>query len=115
MSEKDKESISDRSLPIIEKKSYPDYLKAQREQREKEGRQIKKYDWENDIKSPNQDRHQKYDNVISKAKALEEVAKREEGILKAKGGHSKDLKLGEHISDMLIDAIKAKLAVLGEL
>ena len=105
---------AEKSLPQI-RQLYPDYIKMLREKRETAGKPIKKYDWEKDIRSSSQDKKQKLDNVIMKAKAIEEAAERKEGILKAKGGTAKDIQLGEHISDMWIDAVEAKLALLKQL
>jgi hypothetical protein len=43
---------------------------------------------------------------------LEEEAKRKEQLLLLKGGPEKDIKEGEKVSNLLIDAIRAKLTIL---
>ena len=110
-SNKSKES-SDTSTNV-EKKGYTNYLLQQRKYREKCGKH--KNDWLHELKDKSLSRVEKYGHIIGKAKSLEENARREEMLLRAKGGTAQDIQLGEHISDMLIDAIKAKLAVLSDL
>lgn len=47
-----------------------------------------------------------------KAKKLEEKAKRKEQLILLNGGPEKNSQLGDDVSNMLIDAIRAKLTIL---
>jgi hypothetical protein len=52
------------------------------------------------------------ENIKIKAHQLEEQAKMKEKYLRYNGGAEKNPELGEDISNMMIDAIKAKLTIL---
>jgi hypothetical protein len=52
------------------------------------------------------------ENIKIKAQMLEEQAKMKEKYLKHSGGAEKNPELGEDVSNMMIDAIKAKLTIL---
>jgi len=84
-----------------------DYLIEQRRKRTK--LRIDK-DWINDLENPKLNLKEKYNLVIRKASRMESEAKMRESILIAKGGDN--LEMNENITDMLVEAIKAKLAVL---
>ena len=73
---------------------------------------IPKYDWAADLNNNKLDANEKYSKLIGKASLIEERAKMEEKLLNVKGGAEHNPEMGEHISDMFIDAIKAKLAIL---
>ena len=98
----------------------PDYLAQLRKKREDSGgpdiqhRRIG-MDWQSDMKNENLNVLQKYERIIDKASMIEERAKREERVLQAKGGADRDIAKGEFVSDLFIDAIKAKLAILDQL
>jgi hypothetical protein len=73
------------------------------------------YNWEEDINNSRLSDHEKYSRIVSKANLIEERAKMKEKIMLAKGGAAKNYELGECVSDMLLDAIRAKLTVLEQL
>ena len=50
--------------------------------------------------------------IRKKASYLEEKAKKQERFIELNGGASRNQEEGEKMSSMLIDAIKAKLAIL---
>ena len=52
------------------------------------------------------------EQIKIKANILEEQAKMKEKFLHLNGGSEKNPELGENVSNMLIDAIKAKLTIL---
>lgn len=52
------------------------------------------------------------EQIKIKANILEEQAKMKEKFLNLNGGSEKNPELGENVSNMLIDAIKAKLTIL---
>ena len=52
------------------------------------------------------------EQIKIKAHMLEEQAKMKEKLLQFNGGTEKNPELGEDVSNMLIDAIKAKLTIL---
>ncbi len=52
------------------------------------------------------------EQIKIKANMLEEQAKMKEKFLNLNGGSEKNPELGEDVSNMLIDAIKAKLTIL---
>ena len=53
--------------------------------------------------------------IRKKANYLEEKAKEEEKFIELKGWARRNQEVGEKMSNMLIDAIKAKLAILDSL
>jgi hypothetical protein len=55
--------------------------------------------------------HYKHEIKI-KAKLIEEEAKRKEKLLSALGGANKNPELGANVSNLLVDAIKAKITIL---
>lgn len=52
------------------------------------------------------------EQIKIKARAIEQQAKMKEKFLELNGGTEKNPELGENVSNMLIDAIKAKLTIL---
>lgn len=52
------------------------------------------------------------EQIKIKAQMLEQQAKMKEKLLQLNGGTEKNPELGEDVSNMLIDAIKAKLTIL---
>lgn len=105
-------TIEDKSAGSLQKK---DYLAEMRKLKERSKAKRAKYDWTNDIHDKNLNSIEKYNKVVEKADLIEEQARRKEQMLRAKGGAEKDPDMGEVVSDMFIDAIKAKLAVLENL
>jgi len=73
------------------------------------------YNWEADIKDDRLTEVEKCEKIIEKAELIEKNAKMKEKVLELKGGAVKNYELGEFVSDMFLDAIKAKLAVLENL
>jgi hypothetical protein len=102
---------------IKEKRKHIDYLGEQRKKREQTNLtygEIKR-DWSADIKNTNLNPAERYNRIVSKANILEEKAKMKEKILFARGGAEKDPEMGKDVTDMFIDAIKAKLSVLEQI
>eukprot|EP00830_Metopus_es_P014928 TRINITY_DN4135_c0_g1_i1.p1 TRINITY_DN4135_c0_g1~~TRINITY_DN4135_c0_g1_i1.p1 ORF type:complete len:387 (-),score=122.02 TRINITY_DN4135_c0_g1_i1:7-1167(-) len=99
------------------KKNNIDYLTKQRLERESNKSYVKphKHNWKADICDKNLRVKEKFDRVIIKANTIEEDARRKEQMLHCKGGVDKNPEISESISDLYIDAIKAKLAILGHL
>lgn len=100
-----------------EKAKKLDYLGELRKKREEHYGASKpvKYDWTNDLKDEKLNPSEKYSRLVGKANMIEEQAKMKEKLLQAKGGTEKNPEMGEFVSDMFIDAIKAKLAILENL
>eukprot|EP01022_Parablepharisma_sp_SALTPOND_P019363 TRINITY_DN3292_c0_g2_i1.p7 TRINITY_DN3292_c0_g2~~TRINITY_DN3292_c0_g2_i1.p7 ORF type:complete len:373 (-),score=73.27 TRINITY_DN3292_c0_g2_i1:14091-15209(-) len=73
-----------------------------------------RYNWKNDLNNKSLNEVEKINRVVAKAGMLEQRAKMEEKVMRAAGLQG-NVALGEQVSDMLIDAIKAKLAVLEKL
>eukprot|EP00826_Nyctotherus_ovalis_P012172 TRINITY_DN13190_c0_g1_i2.p1 TRINITY_DN13190_c0_g1~~TRINITY_DN13190_c0_g1_i2.p1 ORF type:complete len:486 (-),score=114.27 TRINITY_DN13190_c0_g1_i2:141-1598(-) len=95
-----------RSKPI-------DYLTEQRRKRESGKQSLKaNSDWVKDLENPKLGQREKCDLVMQKASKMENEARIKERLLLAKGGPGSDLKMNENITDMLVEAVKAKLAVL---
>ena len=68
--------------------------------------------WEKMIKRNKYSLQENVEQIKIKAKKLEEDAKRKEQLINLNGGPEKNAKLGEDVSNMLIDAIRAKLTKL---
>eukprot|EP00826_Nyctotherus_ovalis_P042832 TRINITY_DN4469_c0_g6_i1.p1 TRINITY_DN4469_c0_g6~~TRINITY_DN4469_c0_g6_i1.p1 ORF type:complete len:487 (+),score=246.31 TRINITY_DN4469_c0_g6_i1:326-1786(+) len=93
-----------------------DYLAELRRKRESNrNHKLPKYDWTTDLNDDKLDTNEKYSRLIGKANLIEEQARKEEKLLHVKGGTEHNPEMGEHVSDMFIDAIKAKLAILENL
>ena len=56
--------------------------------------------------------YENVENIKLKAQLLEENARKKEMILKLNGGTEKNPEIGSEVSNMLLDAIKAKLTIL---
>lgn len=56
--------------------------------------------------------YENVENIKLKAKLLETKAKKKEKLLKLNGGTEKNPEIGSEVSNMLLDAIKAKLTIL---
>ena len=56
--------------------------------------------------------YENVENIKLKAKLLEAQAKKKEKLLKLNGGTEKNPEIGSEVSNMLLDAIKAKLTIL---
>ena len=90
-----------------------DYLAEQRRKRERNPILISKsINWEKDLNNPSLGMEQKCNLVIGKASQIEREARIKEDLLRARGGADKNPGLESNITDMFIEAIKAKLAVL---
>eukprot|EP00357_Protocruzia_adherens_P032484 CAMPEP_0115025222 /NCGR_PEP_ID=MMETSP0216-20121206/33837_1 /TAXON_ID=223996 /ORGANISM="Protocruzia adherens, Strain Boccale" /LENGTH=583 /DNA_ID=CAMNT_0002399695 /DNA_START=27 /DNA_END=1778 /DNA_ORIENTATION=+ len=105
-------------------KKVVDYLKDMRVKREEKKKYFRvkstSYSWEEDMQSDNVSKTEKLDKVKTKAQKIEEHAKKQEKLLKLMsddkdGLDERNLDAGEQISDMYIESIKAKLAILGEM
>ena len=93
----------------------PDYLSELRKKREDIGVVPYKSNWESDFNDSKLAIEERNNKILEKAERMEERAKRNEKLLEAKGGLAKSYDMGEHVSGMLLDAMKAKLAVLENL
>ena len=93
------------------------YLSEMRRQRELKYEEAKpfKYNWYKDLYNISLDTEQRYKKIINKVNSLEEKALTGEKILESKGGIDKNPGMNECVSDMFLDVIKAKLAVLEHL
>jgi hypothetical protein len=95
----------------------PDYLTELRKKRGENYNAAKAgtQNWNHDLNNEELNPTEKYNRMLSKASLIEEQAKMKEKILHAKGGTHENPELGEFVSDMYIDAINAKLAILQHL
>lgn len=100
-----------------EKRPPLDYLGELRRKRAENYNASKsiRYNWKNDLKNKKMTTAEKYSMLVDKANMIEQDAKMNEKLLNVKGGSGKNPEMGEYVSDMFIDAIKAKLAVLEQL
>jgi len=71
--------------------------------------------WEKMIKRNKFSLLENVEEIKMKAKKLEQQAKRKEQLINLKGGAEKNPKMGEDVSNMLIDAIRAKLTILNNI
>ncbi len=102
-------------LPISEKpnRKPEDYLAELRRRRAEVS--VNRESWTKDLSDPGLNPVEKCNRVVSKANMLEERAKMKEKVLQARGGTERDPELCESVTDMFIQAIKAKLAVLDQI
>jgi hypothetical protein len=100
--------------PAIAKAKSPDYLAELRKKRAENYVTSKsvRFDWQADLQDNRLNRAEKYNRLVDKANQIETRARMKEQLLQAKGGSDKNPEMGEYVSEMFIDAIKAKLAVL---
>jgi hypothetical protein len=56
--------------------------------------------------------YENVENIKLKAKLLDDQCKKKEQLLKLNGGTEKNPEIGSDLSNMLLDAIKAKLTIL---
>jgi hypothetical protein len=93
------------------------YLAELRKRREDEGRTsvCRKYDWHSDLNNSEINPLEKVNRIVNKATLIEEEAEMHEKLLHAKGGPALNLELGERVTDLFVDAIKAKLSLLEHL
>ncbi len=98
-------------------RSKPDYLEEMRKRRGGNYTSLKphRYDWEADIKDPRLNSAEKCEKVMEKAAMMEENALMKEQVLEVSGGAAKNFEMGNYVSGMLLDSIRAKLAVLESL
>ena len=97
---------------VINAKKVKYIPELRRNHKSKESLSMKKYDWVHDIEDKSLSSIEKYNRIIEKANMIEEQAKMKEMILRARGGTDKDFGMGESVTDMFLNAIRAKLAVL---
>ena len=67
--------------------------------------------WQNDIRDEKLSMREKYERVSEKVRKLEGEAKRKEQLLIVQQRNN-DVDETNEVTDMLVDAIKAKLAIL---
>ncbi len=110
------EAVSKEMMEAAKKKreQQMDYLTSIRLQREAKYGASKpdKFNWQADIKSERIGDREKRERVERKARMIEEQAKKKEQLYYQSGGPDKNVEMGQYVSDMFIDAIKAKLAIL---
>ena len=95
-----------------------DYLAAQRKKLDEfESRTLpsiskgnRTIDWSTDIQDKNINHEEKAERLIKKARKIETVAKRQEHMLSNLEG--RDIDAETNVNDMLVESIKAKLALL---
>eukprot|EP00826_Nyctotherus_ovalis_P050428 TRINITY_DN6175_c0_g1_i9.p1 TRINITY_DN6175_c0_g1~~TRINITY_DN6175_c0_g1_i9.p1 ORF type:complete len:579 (-),score=152.79 TRINITY_DN6175_c0_g1_i9:141-1877(-) len=93
-----------------------DYLAEQRRKRLNENRPTRvSKEWKRDLENPDLDAKEKYNRVIAKVARIEGEAKMKERLLNARGGAEQDPEMGKDVNDMLLEAIKAKLAILDQM
>lgn len=109
--------VSEALTEDIPKHKPLDYLAELRKRRAENYNTSKSIaeDWKKDLLDGSLKPAEKYTRMMGKANIIEEKAKMNELLLRAKGGAQKNPEMGEHVSDMFIDAIKAKLAILENL
>lgn len=73
------------------------------------------YDWLKDLRNDGLDASEKYRRVVEKVNLMEERARAGEAVLRAREGSVENPEIYEAVSGMLVDAIKAKLAILENL
>jgi len=71
-----------------------------------------RYDWLKDLHDESLDNTEKYRRAVGKVNLIEEKARESEAILRARDSREKSPEMYEEVSGLLIDAIKAKLAIL---
>ncbi len=74
-----------------------------------------RYDWSADIKDHNLAPTEKRERVERKARMIEEQARQKEQLFHIRGGVDKNIEMGQYVSDMFLDAVKAKLAILNSM
>eukprot|EP00826_Nyctotherus_ovalis_P056711 TRINITY_DN7712_c0_g1_i1.p1 TRINITY_DN7712_c0_g1~~TRINITY_DN7712_c0_g1_i1.p1 ORF type:complete len:455 (-),score=175.01 TRINITY_DN7712_c0_g1_i1:76-1440(-) len=79
------------------------------------GANCKANDWTLDLSNRKLSAREKYERLMKKASNMEQQAMRQEEIMKLKGNIESNMEIGETITDMYLDSIKAKLAILTEL
>lgn len=92
-----------------------DYLAMRRKRREESNSNDALMDWKNDLINDRLNPIQKYDKIVQKAQKIEEQAKMKEKVLKAQGQLGINIEKGEGVSELFVEAIKAKLAILEDL
>ena len=102
----------DNKVNILRDKKYTDYLKEQRNKKKDSDVLLKRIDWGKIIG----DTKLNLETVImKKANNIDEKVKIKEAMLKAKGGPSSDPNMNENITNMIIESIRAKLAILDKI
>jgi len=113
---KTEDKISDEIKKKIEeaKNKKSDYLAELRKQREEKYKLSKpgRYNWSSDVINNKLSPAEKRERIERKAKMIEEKAKQNEKLFYIKGGVDKNVEMGEYVTDMFLDAIKAKLSIL---
>ena len=75
---------------------------------------IKHIDWKKELNNPKCNIKKNINIVIQKAAKIEMEANIKEKILEAKGGIEVDPMMGEKVTEMFIESIKGKLAILDQ-
>ena len=91
-----------------------DYLKVLREKKPNKNNVINYFNWDK-LANKTGNKFENIEVIQSKIKYIEEKAKRDEEILKLKGGSIKNPDLSNHLSDLLINSIKGKLSIIDTL
>ena len=84
------------------------------EQLRKERKIINKnyIDWEKEINNAKNENGGSIDNIKKQIEYLEEKFKREKDLIKIKGGYTNNQELGNNMNNMIINAIRGKLALI---
>ncbi len=102
-------SMQMKSLQEKQKDKSVDYLQERRNKR-RDGTSAS-MQWQNDIKDEKLSMREKYERVSEKVRKLEGEAQRKEQLLIVQQ-KIHDVEETNEVTDMLVDAIKAKLAIL---
>ena len=103
------ESLSTKKLRM-KKPNEINYLEQLRKERKIYSKNY--VDWEKEIKNAKNDKGGSIDNIRKQIEFLDEKFKREKDLIKAKGGYSNNQELGNNMNNMIINAIRGKLALI---
>ena len=68
--------------------------------------------WEKEIKNMKADKQRNMDSIKKQIEYLDEKYKMEKNLIKIKGGYLNNQELGNNINNMIINAIRGKLALI---
>ena len=72
-------------------------------------------DWEKEIKNVGSEKGGSIDNIKKQIEYLDEKFKRKKDLIKVKGGYSNNQELGNNMNNIIINAIRGKLAIIENL
>ena len=80
--------------------------------KEFENKTHKNYNWDKYIAEDEENKAVSIQNVKNQVEAFDNKANRKQLLLKLKGGYSNNIKMGEDISNLLINSINGKLSII---